>query len=155
MNEHNSKQRYLGEFYTPLNFANKAMHYIYDVIDEKELKSGKYRIWDMACGRGNLEYYLDKDSRVDILLCLEDVKCLFVIENKYGAKEHNPDAEHHNRSRWERDCGGEIFYQQPANRYRRGRKSSEGALDGRKLSLAFRCDISGRWESHIREAGSL
>lgn len=72
-----------------------------------------------------------------------------------GAKEHNPDAEHHNRSRWERDCGGEIFYQQSANRDRRNRQSSARTLDDRKLSLAFRCDISGRWESHIREAGSL
>ena len=72
-----------------------------------------------------------------------------------GAKEHSPDAEHHNRSRWERDCGGEIFYQQSANRDRRNRQSSARTLDDRKLSLAFRCDISGRWESHIREAGSL
>ena len=72
-----------------------------------------------------------------------------------GVKEHNPDTEYYKGSRWKRDRRGEIFYQQPANRYRRGRKSSEGALDGRKLSLAFRCDISGRWESHIREAGGL
>ena len=89
MNEHNSKQRYLGEFYTPLNFADKAMHYIYDVIDEKELKSGKYRIWDMACGRGNLEYYLDKECHKylymstidndDIVFCKDNFKdsCLF------------------------------------------------------------------------------
>ena len=33
----------------------------------------------------------NENGRIDILLCLEDedVKTLFVIENKYGAKEHN------------------------------------------------------------------
>ena len=30
----------------------------------------------------------DKEGRVDILLCLEDAKALFVIENKYGSQEH-------------------------------------------------------------------
>ena len=60
MNEHNSKQRYLGEFYTPLNFAEKSLSYIYNIISDKELESGKYRIWDMASGTGNLEYYIDK-----------------------------------------------------------------------------------------------
>lgn len=93
MNEHNSKQRYLGEFYTPLNFANKAMHYIYDVIDEKELKSGKYRIWDMACGRGNLEYYLDKEcykylymstiDNDDINYCQNSFECSCLFQYDY------------------------------------------------------------------------
>lgn len=50
---------------------------------------------------------------------------------------------------------GKIFYQQSVNRYRRDRESSAGALDDRKLSLAFRCDFSGRRESHIRETGCL
>lgn len=31
----------------------------------------------------------DENGRIDILLCSEDAKTLFVIENKYGAKEHN------------------------------------------------------------------
>lgn len=56
---HNSNKRYLGEFYTPLSFAKKAIDYIYKYISKEELASGKYRIWDMACGLGNLEYYFD------------------------------------------------------------------------------------------------
>ena len=60
MNEHNSKKRYLGEFYTPLNFAEKSLSYIYNTIDKKELENGNYRIWDMSSGTGNLEYYLDE-----------------------------------------------------------------------------------------------
>ncbi len=30
-----------------------------------------------------------KENRIDILLCLEQAKSIFVIENKYGSKEHN------------------------------------------------------------------
>ncbi len=60
MKEHDSKKRYLGEFYTPLIFAKKSLEYINKIISIEELKSGNYRIWDMACGKGNLEYYLDK-----------------------------------------------------------------------------------------------
>ena len=60
MKEHDSKKRYLGEFYTPFAFAKKSIEFINKAINIEELKSGKYRIWDMACGKGNLEYYLDK-----------------------------------------------------------------------------------------------
>ena len=60
MKEHNSKKRYLGEFYTPFAFAKKSLKFINKEINIEELKSGKYRIWDMACGKGNLEFYLDE-----------------------------------------------------------------------------------------------
>ena len=60
MKEYNSKKRYLGEFYTPLIFAQKAIQYIYAAVDKKELDNGNYRIWDMSCGKGNLEYYIEK-----------------------------------------------------------------------------------------------
>ena len=60
MKEHNSKKRYLGEFYTPFMFAKKSLEFINEVVSIEELKSGNFRIWDMACGKGNLEYYLDK-----------------------------------------------------------------------------------------------
>lgn len=35
----------------------------------------------------------NENGRIDILLCLEDAETLFVIENKYGAKEHNGQTE--------------------------------------------------------------
>lgn len=56
-----SKKRYYGEFYTPLNFSKKSIEYIDEAIGLDRLKTGEYRIWDMACGIGNLEYYLPKE----------------------------------------------------------------------------------------------
>ena len=51
-----------GEFFTPLVFAQKSLQYI-----EKELgvgwwRSGEYRLWDMAAGTGNLQYYLPAEA---------------------------------------------------------------------------------------------
>ena len=57
-----SKRRFEGEFYTPVHLAQKAIDYLDTVIggDVKKIdwNSGKYRLWDMACGTGNLEYHL-------------------------------------------------------------------------------------------------
>ena len=53
-----NKRRFEGEFYTPLLFAKKAIHYLNEVLGNDWYKSGKYRIWDMAAGTGNLEYHL-------------------------------------------------------------------------------------------------
>ena len=50
------KRRFNGEFYTPPEFAQKGLDYI-----AKELGDDWYlthKIWDMACGTGNLEYYI-------------------------------------------------------------------------------------------------
>lgn len=58
---HKNKKRFFGEFFTPLNFAKKSIEYIYDVINKEEMIKGNYRIWDMAGGIGNLEYYLPKE----------------------------------------------------------------------------------------------
>lgn len=89
MKEYDSKKRYLGEFYTPLIFAKKSLEYINKIISIEELKSGNYRIWDMACGKGNLEYYLDKSvyqylymstiDKEDINYCKDKFKnaCIF------------------------------------------------------------------------------
>lgn len=57
-----SQRRFEGEFYTPIHLAQKAIDYL-DIVVGGELKhidwdSGKYRLWDMACGTGNLEYHL-------------------------------------------------------------------------------------------------
>ena len=57
-----SQRRFEGEFYTPVKFAQKAIHYFGEVLGKKWYKSGKYRIWDMAAGTGNLEYHLPAEA---------------------------------------------------------------------------------------------
>mgnify|MGYP003516026827 FL=1 len=57
-----SQRRFEGEFYTPLRFGTKAIHYISEVLGKNWYKSGKYRIWDMAAGTGNLEYNLPQEA---------------------------------------------------------------------------------------------
>jgi hypothetical protein len=57
-----SQRRFEGEFYTPLRFGQKAVHYLNEVLGKNWLKSGKYRIWDMAAGTGNLEYHLPAEA---------------------------------------------------------------------------------------------
>ena len=56
------QRRFTGEFFTPLAFAEKALDYIYRIIGKKWWESGKYRIWDMASGTGNLEYNLPAEA---------------------------------------------------------------------------------------------
>ncbi|HNW83000.1 MAG TPA: hypothetical protein PKG52_08935 [bacterium] len=63
-----SQRRFEGEFYTPLIFAKKAIQYLNDVIGKNWYKSGKYRIWDMAAGTGNLEYHLPAESYKNIYM---------------------------------------------------------------------------------------
>lgn len=55
-------RRFTGEFFTPLSFAEKAIDYIYRVVGKKCWESGKYRLWDVACGTGNLEYVLPTEA---------------------------------------------------------------------------------------------
>jgi hypothetical protein len=57
-----SERRFEGEFYTPIPFAQKAIHYLTRVLGKNWYKSGKFRIWDMAAGTGNLEYHLPAQS---------------------------------------------------------------------------------------------
>ncbi|HOZ68945.1 MAG TPA: hypothetical protein PLB49_03600 [Chitinophagaceae bacterium] len=57
-----SQRRFEGEFYTPLRFGQKAIHYWNEVLGKNWFKSGKFRIWDMAAGTGNLEYHLPAES---------------------------------------------------------------------------------------------
>lgn len=57
-----SQRRFEGEFYTPLRFAKKAVHYLGEVLGKNWYKSGKFRIWDMAAGTGNLEYHLPAEA---------------------------------------------------------------------------------------------
>ena len=55
-------RRFHGEFFTPLKFAKKALDYIEKTIGDEWWKCGEYRLWDMAAGTGNLEYYLPQDA---------------------------------------------------------------------------------------------
>lgn len=49
-----SKKRFHGEFYTPTLFAAKSYSYIENYLGKDFLSSGNYRVWDCACGQGNL-----------------------------------------------------------------------------------------------------
>lgn len=57
-----NQRRFEGEFFTPLHFGKKAIHYLGEVLGKNWYKSGKYRIWDMAAGTGNLEYHLPSEA---------------------------------------------------------------------------------------------
>ncbi len=58
----NYLRRFTGEFYTPVEFAEKAIKYIERSIGNNWWKTGKYRIWDMAAGTGNLEFNLPSEA---------------------------------------------------------------------------------------------
>jgi len=57
-----NQRRFEGEFYTPERFCIKAIHYLSEALGKNWYKSGKYRIWDMAAGTGNLEYHLPAEA---------------------------------------------------------------------------------------------
>jgi hypothetical protein len=51
-------RRFTGEFYTPIEFAKKALGYIERVVGAEWWKKDDWRFWDMAAGTGNLEFIL-------------------------------------------------------------------------------------------------
>ncbi|MHC1701597.1 MAG: hypothetical protein AB9900_11605 [Humidesulfovibrio sp.] len=57
-----------GEFFTPLLFAQKSLHYLDREFGPKWLESGEYRLWDMAAGTGNLQYYLPTAALPNVYL---------------------------------------------------------------------------------------
>ena len=54
--EQMDKRRFQGDFFTPLAFAKLGLDYIEKVLGQNWYK--EYKIWDMACGTGNLEYHI-------------------------------------------------------------------------------------------------
>ena len=56
------KRQFFGDYYTPLNFAQKGLDYLTRAIGKNWWKSGKYRFWDMAAGTGNLEFNLPQEA---------------------------------------------------------------------------------------------
>lgn len=60
-------RKYEGAFYTPLKFVRKAHNCLERVIGPKWWTKG-YRLWDMAAGTGNLEWFLPADAYPSIYL---------------------------------------------------------------------------------------
>ncbi len=60
-------RRFTGEFFTPVPFARKAHQYLERVVGPKWW-TRNYRLWDMAAGTGNLEWFLPADSYKGIYL---------------------------------------------------------------------------------------
>jgi hypothetical protein len=60
-------RRFTGEFFTPVAFARKAHSYLEKVIGAKWWTKN-YRLWDMAAGTGNLEWFLPADAYKSIYL---------------------------------------------------------------------------------------
>lgn len=58
----NYMRRFTGEFYTPVEFADKALKYLEKATCENWWETGKYRLWDMAAGTGNLEFNLPSSA---------------------------------------------------------------------------------------------
>lgn len=56
------ERRFTGEFYTPVEYAEKGLKYLEKVIGKNWWKSGEYRFWDMAAGTGNLEFKLPESA---------------------------------------------------------------------------------------------
>jgi hypothetical protein len=54
-------RRFTGEFYTPVDFAQKGLDYLEKVVGERWWERG-YRLWDMAAGTGNLEYTIPEEA---------------------------------------------------------------------------------------------
>lgn len=57
-----SLRRATGEFFTPIAFAAKGVDYLTRVVGKDWYKSGKFRLWDMAAGTGNLECALPAEA---------------------------------------------------------------------------------------------
>lgn len=69
-------RHFTGEFFTPVRFAKRANRYLEEVIGKAWWKKG-YRLWDMASGTGNLEWFLPAEAYSSIYLStlnIDDVK---------------------------------------------------------------------------------
>lgn len=61
-----TQRRFEGEFFTPVIFAKLALKYLEDVLWPNWYN--EYKIWDMAAGTGNLEYYMHDDGYKNLYL---------------------------------------------------------------------------------------
>ena len=72
-----------GVFPTPLPFAKKACEYLENLLGNDALSSGKYRLWDMAAGTGNLELFLPKEFWQYCYLSTLEQKDVEVLEKQF------------------------------------------------------------------------
>lgn len=92
-------RRFHGEFFTPVRFAKKALDYLEKIVGKDWWKSGEYRLWDMACGTGNLEYHLPSEAMPYCYLStlytedVEHCKRLFPEANIFQYNYLNDDIE--------------------------------------------------------------
>ena len=56
------RRRFTGEFFTPVEFAEKGLEYIERTVGREWWKRGDVRLWDMAAGTGNLEFKLPSSA---------------------------------------------------------------------------------------------
>lgn len=56
------RRQFDGEFYTPIDFAQKGLEYLEKELGKEWWLSGQYRFWDMAGGTGNLEFNLPSSA---------------------------------------------------------------------------------------------
>lgn len=54
-------RRFTGEFFTPIEFAEKGLEYI-EKVAGPEWWNRNFRLWDMSAGTGNLEYLLPEQA---------------------------------------------------------------------------------------------
>ena len=57
-----NRRRFTGEFFTPIDFAKKAVDYLARTLGKDWYKKGNFRLWDMAAGTGNLEFALPAEA---------------------------------------------------------------------------------------------
>ncbi len=97
-------RRFHGEFFTPVKFAKKGLEYLEKTIGKQWWASGEYRLWDMAAGTGNLEYYLPQESLKYCYLStlyiedIEHLNKLFPDSTVFQYDYLNDDIEHFNNS---------------------------------------------------------
>lgn len=90
-------RRFEGQFFTPLDFAQKGLEYLEKVLGKDFYK--KYKIWDMCAGTGNLEYFIPSEHYHNVYVStlaedeLEHLKKLFwtIPENVFQYDYLNDD----------------------------------------------------------------
>lgn len=81
--ERKVKRKYEGDYPTPINVAEKAIEFV-DKVLGKEWRE-QYAVWDMTCGKGNLETKLmDKENM--FLSTLKESDIQYMNENKFFEK---------------------------------------------------------------------